>query len=119
MAISQKVLPNPVINSSQPIIAWWNEYLLKSSLPMAKIHLAWLESVSQSIQMEAKLLQAIAESSEKFTQCFIESGTNPSSADIHECYQDMVQTLTDSHFNRLEKVAQLSHEFRRCLWEEI
>lgn len=119
MVNSQKVSPNPVINSSQPIIAWWGEYWLKSSLPMAKMHLAWLEGVSQSMQMEAKLLQAIAESSEKLTQCIIESGTNPTSADMHECYQDMVQTLTDSHFNRLEKVAQLSHEFRRSLWEEI
>ncbi|HSP32399.1 MAG TPA: hypothetical protein VLO13_10425 [Halomonas sp.] len=119
MVSFEKISTNPVIDASQPIFLWWSEYWLKSSLPMAKAHLAWLENMSQTMQMEAELFQAIADSSERLTQCFVESGCTPTNTDIHDCYQDMMQTLTDAQLQRFEKVAQLPHEFRKRLWEEI
>lgn len=119
MAKLEKTPSLSVIDASQPIMTWWHEYWLKSSLPLAKMHLAWLESVSQTMEMEAQFFQAVAESGEKINQCFVKNGTSPVAKDINDCYQDMLQTLTDAHLQRLDNVAQLSHEFRRCLWEEI
>lgn len=114
-----KVSSPSVIDASQPMLTWWHQYWLKSSLPLAKMHLAWLESVSQTMEMEAQFFQALADSGEKINQCYAKNGTTPEGTDINDCYQDMLQTLTDAHLQRLENVAQLSHEFRRCLWEEI
>ncbi|HDZ49119.1 hypothetical protein LCGC14_0293720 [marine sediment metagenome] len=119
MANNKKIASNPVIDVSQPILLWWNEHWLKSSLPLAKIHLVWLENVAQTMEMEALFFQAMAESSEKLNQCLAKNGGLPRNDDLNQCYQEMVQTLTDAHLQRIENVAQLSHEFRRCLWEGI
>lgn len=119
MANTETIASNPAIEASQPIFLWWSDVWLKSSLPLAKIHLAWLENVAQSMEMEAQFFQAMAESGEKLNQSFAKSGGLPHNNDINQCYQNMIQTLTDNHLQRLENVAQLSHEFRRCLWEEI
>lgn len=119
MAYPEKISSNPVAEASQPILLCWHEQWLKSSLPLAKIHLAWLENVAQSMEMEAQFFQAMAESSEKLNQCFAKNGGLPQHNDLNQYYQDMIQTLTDAHLQRIENVAQLSHEFRRCLWEEI
>lgn len=119
MANTETIASNPAIEASQPIFLWWSDVWLKSSLPLAKIHLTWLENVAQSMEMEAQFFQAMAESGEKLNQSFAKSGGLPHNNDINQCYQNMIQTLTDNHLQRLENVAQLSHEFRRCLWEEI
>lgn len=109
----------PFLEASQPMLLWWGEQWLKSAVPIAKLHLAWLESVTEAMQIEAAFFQAMAESGEKLTQCFSYSGGNHSPAALNSCYHEIMQTLTDAHFQRLEKVAELSHEFRQCLWEEI
>lgn len=83
------------------------------------MHLAWLESVSQTMQMEAQFFQAMVENGEKLNQCFSKNAVLPSGTDINQCYREMLQALADAHHQRLENVAQLSHAFRRCLWVEI
>ena len=76
-------------------------------------------NVTQTMQMEAQLFQALAKSSEKLTLCLTDNPHHCNAAELTEHYHEMVKTLTDANMERLTNVSQLSHEFRRCLWEEI
>lgn len=105
--------------ASQPMQAWWQQYCLVSMMPLVRLQVTWLENITQAIQMETQLFQAIAKSSEKLTLCLTDNDYSCDAAKLTEHYQEMVKTLTDANIERLAKVSQLSHEFRRCLWEEI
>ncbi len=98
---------------------WWHHYCLLSTVPMVRLQVAWLENVTQAMQMEADLFRAVVKSSEKMTQCFTDNNQNCGAAELTEHYQEMVKTLTEANMERFERVSQLSHEFRRSLWEEI
>jgi len=107
------------MDSTQPMQAWWHQYCLLSAMPMIRLQIAWLENVTQTMQMEAQLFQALAKSSEKLTLCLTDNPHHCNAAELTEHYHEMVKTLTDANMERLTNVSQLSHEFRRCLWEEI
>ncbi|MYL24153.1 hypothetical protein [Vreelandella massiliensis] len=110
----------PWLSISQPILQWWMEQSWQSGQPLLNVQLAWLESVSTAMQMEMQFCQAIAESNEKITSCFLTHPHSPKSTEeITNCYQEAMQGLTDAHLERLKKVTELSLDFRKALWEEI
>ncbi|QPI65778.1 hypothetical protein [Vreelandella venusta] len=111
--------PSSANDVHQDIVAWWQHYCLLSTMPMVRCQIAWLESVTEAMQLEAELFQAIAKSSEKLTLCLTDDNESCSAKELTEHYQEMVKTLTDANLERFAKVSQLSHEFRRSLWEEI
>lgn len=119
MATNDKSPSMPWIDDAQPMQAWWHQYCLLSTMPMVRLQIAWLENVTQAMQMEAQLFQALAKSSEKLTLCLTDNPHHCNAAEFTEHYQEMVKTLTDANMERLTKVSQLSHEFRRSLWEEL
>lgn len=107
------------IDSAQSMQACWHQYCLLSTMPMVRFQIAWLENVNQAMQMEAQFFQTIAKSSEKLMLCLTDNPHHCNAAEFTEHYQEMVKTLTDANMERLAKVSQLSHDFRRSLWEEL
>ncbi|CAH1044794.1 hypothetical protein [Halomonas sp. TD01] len=116
---SNKKQPVSITDTNQDIVTWWHHYCLLSTMPIVRCQIAWLENVTQAMQLEAELFQAIAKSSEKLTLCMTDNKKNGNAKELTEHYQEMVKTLTDANLERFAKVSQLSHEFRRSLWEEI
>jgi hypothetical protein len=102
------------------MLQWWMEQSVKGVQPLMNVQLAWLESVSSAMQMEMQFCQAIAESHEKITNCFLAHPHSPKSTEeITNCYQEAMKGLNDAHLERLKKVTELSLDFRKALWEEI
>ncbi|WP_434985553.1 hypothetical protein [Vreelandella zhaodongensis] len=119
MASQHKTTSAPLEEPVQIMQTWWQHYCLLSTVPMVRLQVAWLENVTQAMQMEADLFRAIVKSSEKMTQCLTDNNESCGATELTEHYQEMMQTLTEANMERFERVSQLSHEFRRSLWEEI
>ncbi|EPC04310.1 hypothetical protein L861_03040 [Litchfieldella anticariensis FP35 = DSM 16096] len=109
----------PVLEASQPVIEWWMQHWMDAATPMARMQLAWMETVSDAMHHEAEFLMACASSSERMAKCFMEQESLKNPAMLGECYNDMVKEVANAHLSRMGKVAELSSEFRQKLWEEI
>ncbi|XKH58837.1 hypothetical protein LG290_08910 [Halomonas sediminis] len=105
--------------TTQPGMEWWSQQMLQGFVPVIKMQEAWLKNLTQAMQMEAQFLHTLAESGEKLSQCFTADDGPPSQEAIASCYQDMINTMTEAHYSRMNKVAELTTDFRRQLWDEI
>ncbi|MBB3330569.1 glucosamine 6-phosphate synthetase-like amidotransferase/phosphosugar isomerase protein [Halomonas campaniensis] len=104
--------------SANPMLEWWQQQWMKGGNPMARMQLAWMESMAEAMQFEAQFLKAIAESGERLSKCF--DGEGPTSPEeLQECYQKLVQEVSDAQMKRMEHATQLTHDFRKRIWEEI
>lgn len=110
----------PWFAATQPMLVWWaeqNSYCMK---PIASFHMACLEGFSQAMQAELEFLQAITESHEKIARCIINTSVTPGSdLKMANCYQEVMQTLTNANMDRLKIASELTHELRQFLWEEL
>ncbi|MBB3191855.1 hypothetical protein [Halomonas cerina] len=108
----------PGMAATGPLFEWWTAQWLQGSNPVARMQLAWMESLADAMQFEAQFLQAMAKSGQRMANSFDKD--NPeAAADMQARYQEMMEEITDAHMKRLQKAADLSHEFRRRVWEEI
>lgn len=119
-------LPEGALGVSQPMVDWWLHHYLDSATPVARMQLAWMESLGDAMQLEAEFLSACAASGEKMARCLTDGQTLKDPAAIGEFYRDIVSDVADAHMSRLhahmsslKKVSELSQEFREQLWEEI
>ncbi|MDN3555205.1 hypothetical protein [Halomonas maura] len=103
---------------SDAMMQWWSQQWLQGVTPMARMQLAWMESLAEAMQFEAQCLHALAESGQRLSGC-INSETPANPQDIQECYQQLMHHVTQTHMQRLEKVAELSEDFRNRIWEEL
>ncbi|MGY4876783.1 hypothetical protein ACLUEY_02735 [Vreelandella aquamarina] len=111
---------NPWLDATQPMLMWWTEQSAHCMKPITSFHMAWLEGFSQAMQAEMEFLQALTESQEKIARCIINTSATPGSElKMANCYQEVIQTLTNANMERLQKAAELTHEFRKSLWEEL
>ncbi|XQU07114.1 hypothetical protein P4544_10315 [Halomonas sp. LY9] len=97
----------------------WQDYYLQSAQPLLRLQLIWLENMTQAIQLEADLFHAITQSNITLMQCLTQNPKRCTHAEMDEHYHSWAKMLTDAHAERIAGVTQLSHDFRRCLWEEI
>ncbi|MGE4532237.1 hypothetical protein [Halomonas sp.] len=103
---------------TNPMFDWWQQQWMKGANPMAKAQLAWMESLAEALQFEAQFVRAIAESGERMARCF--DGEQPTtSEEVQACYEKLVKEVGDAQMKRLEQATQLTHDFRKRLWEEI
>lgn len=108
------------LDATQPMLAWWTEQSTYCMKPITSFHMAWLEGFSQAMQAELEFLQALTESHEKIVRCIIDTPATPDSdLKMANCYQEIIQTLTNANMDRLKKASELAHEFRKSLWEEL
>lgn len=109
---------NPALSAAEPMMEWWQKQFSHGTPPMARMQLAWMYSMAEAMEFEAQFLQALAESGQKISQSF--SGDTPlTPAEMQERYQQLITEVTEAQMERMEKAAELSHEFRRRVWEEI
>lgn len=109
---------NPALAATEPMMEWWQKQFSQGATPMARMQLAWMQSMADAMQFEAQFLQALAESGQKIAQCF--DGEAPQTpAEMQECYQKLIAEVTEAQMERMKKAAELSHDFRRRVWEEI
>ncbi len=106
------------MSGANPMLEWWQQQWLKGGNPMARMQVAWMESMAEAMKFEAEFLKAIAESGEQLAKCFDEDGPS-NQEELQECYQKLVTSVTDAQKKRMEQSAQLSHDFRAKIWEEI
>ncbi len=109
---------DPGMMNASPMLSWWQQQWMKGANPMAQMQAAWMESLADAMKFEAQFLKAIAESGQQMTACL--NDEQPSTPEeMHACYQKLVKQMTDAHQERMEQATQLSHDFRKRLWEEI
>lgn len=109
---------NPALAAAQPMMEWWQKQFSQGATPMARMQLAWMQSMADAMQFEAEFLKALAESGQKISQSF--EGEPPQTpAEMQERYQQLIKEVTDAQMERMQKAAELSHDFRKRLWEEI
>ncbi|CAM4172006.1 hypothetical protein VRRI112168_16655 [Vreelandella rituensis] len=105
--------------TNQAGMEWWSQQMLQSCVPLIKMQETWLKSLTQAMEVETEFLHTLAESGEKLSQCFTADDGPPSHEEIADCYQHMLNTMKEAHYNRMSKVAELTTDFRRQLWDEI
>lgn len=103
---------------NEAMLQWWSQQWLQGATPLARMQLAWMESLAEAMQFEAQCLHALAESGERMAGCYTD-GEPMSPQELQACYQRLMEDVTQTHMRRLEKVAQLSQDFRKRIWEEI
>lgn len=103
---------------ANPMLDWWQQQWMKGTQPMARMQLAWMESLAEAMQFEAQFIRSIAESGERMTQCF-EGDTPTTPEEVQACYEKLVKEVSDAQVKRLEQASQLTEDFRQRLWEEI
>ncbi|PRY70739.1 hypothetical protein [Halomonas ventosae] len=108
-----------VATASQPIFNWWIHHCMDASHPFVRLQQAWMESVFEAIQAETEFLNACATSSGKMSKCLFDVGNFQNPASLHSCYREVAKDMTDAHFSRLGRVAELPEDFQQRLWEEI
>ncbi len=109
---------DPDMMKANPMLSWWQQQWTKGTNPMARMQLAWIESLAETMQLEAQFLKAVAESGEQIAKCL--EGEQPKTPEeLQACYQELVQKVSDAQMKRMENAAQLSHDFRKRVWEEI
>lgn len=104
---------------SIPMFEWWQEQWAQNANPIARMQLAWMESLTQAMQLEAEFLAAMAENGVKMANCFYGEEAPSTPGDMHRHYQKLLKHATDAHMERMEKATTLSHDFRQRIWEEI
>ncbi|MGQ4879948.1 hypothetical protein ACOJCM_15385 [Billgrantia sp. LNSP4103-1] len=110
-------LSHPALGASLPLVQWWSQQCLQGLTPMTRLQLAWMESMTEMLQQEARFLAALAEAGQQFGHCYDKHGADP--ARMRECYQEIAQEVADQHLQRLKQVANLPLELKRRLWEEL
>lgn len=110
---------NTPLIPSIAMFEWWQEQWVQNANPIARMQLAWLESLTQAMQFEAEFLAAMAENSLRLADCFQGEEAPTTPAEMHHCYQALVKHATDAHMKRMDKATTLSHDFRKRIWEEI
>ncbi|MDR9439227.1 MAG: hypothetical protein RI841_06995 [Halomonas sp.] len=109
---------NPAMAATEPMMEWWQKQLTQGIRPMTRMQLAWMHSMAETMQFEAQFLQAIAESGQKIAQSF-EGDTPQTPAEMQERYQQLISDITEAQMERMKRATEISHDFRRCVWEEI
>ncbi|HSP58356.1 MAG TPA: hypothetical protein VLO12_08655 [Halomonas sp.] len=98
---------------------WWQEQWAQNANPITRLQLAWMESLTQAMQLEAEFLTAMAETSVKMASCLHGEDAPTTPGEMHRYYQTLVKHASEAHMERMEKAAALSHDFRKRVWEEI
>lgn len=109
---------NPALAAAEPMMEWWQKQWSQGVTPMARMQLAWMESMAEAMEFEAQFLKTLADSGQKIAQSF-DGDTPQTQAEMQQRYQALISELTDAQMDRMKKAAELSHEFRRRVWEEI
>lgn len=112
-------LPASVAQASQPVFDWWMHHWMDASHPLARLQSAWMESVIETIEVEAEFLNACMLSNAKVWSCLADTRSLADSASLHSVYHEVAKDITDAHMARLGKVAELPKDFKQRLWEEI
>ncbi|APE32338.1 hypothetical protein BOX17_16050 [Halomonas aestuarii] len=118
MSKTKDTATNPALAAAEPMMEWWQKQWSQGATPMARMQLAWMQSMAEAMQFEAELLKTLAENGQKIAQSF-DGGAPQTPAEMQEHYQSLMSDLTDAHMERMKRAAELSHEFRRRIWEEI
>lgn len=109
---------NPALAAAEPMMEWWQKQWSQGVAPMARMQLVWMQSMAEAMQFEAQFLQTLAESGQQIAQAF-EGAPPQNPAEMQQRYQALLSDLTDAQMDRMKKAAELSHDFRRRIWEEI
>lgn len=118
MTRQDETTPRPPLAATEPLMAWWQQQWQQGMTPMTRMQLAWLQGMAEAMQFEAEFLRTLAESGQRIARSF--EGEPPQSpAEMQERYQALIAELTDAQMERMKKVAELSHDFRRRVWEEL
>ncbi|WP_372610036.1 hypothetical protein [Halomonas sp.] len=119
MATHKSSTANPAPAATQPMMEWWQTQWRRNAVPMARVQLAWMESIAEAMYFEAQVLKAIAESNQRLAGCFQGEDAPCTPQEFQASYQQLIQDVTDAQMERLQKATELSMDFRRQVWEEI
>ncbi|MBD3894276.1 hypothetical protein IEI94_00225 [Halomonas sp. ML-15] len=107
------------MSSLTPLTQLWLAQWQEAGAPAARLQLQWLKTMDQIIESEAAFMLACLDANLRINECLLDpdrlAGKNP----LNDCYQDIMNDVTEASLARLNKVSELSHDFRQQLWEEL
>lgn len=102
-----------------PLTQLWLAQCLEASAPVSRLQLSWLKTMDDIVECEVDFMFICMNSCIRMSECLLKPGALHDKASLESCYQDILSDVTEASFARFDKVAELSHEFRQQLWEEI
>ncbi|MEQ6917575.1 hypothetical protein [Halomonas aquatica] len=118
MTKPKQTATHPALAATEPMMEWWQKHLSQGATPMARMQLAWMQSMADALQFEAEFLKTLAESGQRLAKSF-DGATPQTPAEMNERYQAIMSEISEAQMERMQKAAELSLEFRRNVWEEI
>ncbi|MEQ6916611.1 hypothetical protein [Halomonas aquatica] len=112
-------LPVGVVQASRPVFDWWMHHWMDVQHPLVRLQRAWVESVLETIEVEAEFLNACTLLNAKAWSCLADPRSLANSASLQSCYHEVAKDMADAHMTRLGKVAELPEDFKQRLWEEM
>ena len=111
--------PHPPSLPLTPLPQLWLEQWLDASAPATRLQLQWLRAMDQIIESEATFMLACLNANLRIGECMLDPERLRSESALGDCYQEIMNEVTEASLARLNKVTELSHEFRQQLWEEL
>ncbi|QNI04762.1 hypothetical protein HXW73_08385 [Halomonas sp. SH5A2] len=98
---------------------WWYQPLMGTTVPMIKLQYIWLNTLNNTLRHELDLFSTMVDSCNKLSGCMLglEGVQTPSS--MVSCYQDVADDMAEATFKRMQRVSELSEEFKERLWCEM
>ncbi|MGC3872388.1 hypothetical protein ACPF7Z_03830 [Halomonas sp. GXIMD04776] len=118
--INVDTLPFPLANADTTTSpAWWMQQWMETVNTTTRLQLVWLNMLGSAMQQEAEFFKIMAVSTEKLAHGAMNQDLlrDPSAMVAH--YQEVADDITQATMNRMNKVTELSQDFRECLWDEI
>ena len=108
---------SPTMQASAPMMEWWSQQWFQGVTPVTRLQLAWMESMADVMQQEARFFSALSEAGRQLSQCYDNDRDNPQK--IKACYEELAREVADQHMQRIKTMTTLPHEFKRRVWEEL
>ncbi|APX93155.1 hypothetical protein BWR19_09550 [Halomonas sp. 1513] len=108
--------PSP---ATTPLQQLWLEQWLDANAPAARLQLQWLKAMDKIIESEAEFMLACLNANLRIGECMLDPDRLRSGDTLGDCYQEIMNDVTEASLTRLNKVTELSHDFRQQLWEEL
>ncbi|MDR5905956.1 hypothetical protein [Franzmannia qiaohouensis] len=106
-------------SATAPLTQLWLEQWQATNAPAARVQLQWLKAMNQIIESEATFMLACLNANLRIGECMLDPDRLRSDTALNDCYEEIMNEVAEASLARLDKVTELSHEFRRQLWEEL
>nr|WP_298415310.1 hypothetical protein [uncultured Halomonas sp.] len=120
--VNFNTLPFPApLKNNEPAMSptWWLNQWVETANAATRLQLIWLDMMGSALQQEAEFFKIMASTTERMTHGAMNQDLLRDPAAMATHYQQIAGDINEATMNRMQKVSELSEDFRKCIWEEI